>query len=298
MDLSNNQLERAENGDLTALAKLDQCGFIMSSDETSRQYVQRIRTFRENSLKMESALRQKGEYEFEGMTFKETQRIPEKIFREASEVCEKKYAFSIDWVPGFYMNPRFSMLFGGCAFSYYPDFFALFIIRQSFKKKKKWLIYNRDELLSHELCHIARIALNSTKYEEIFAYQTSTSFFRRLMGGIFLSQTDSFLFLGSVFLFLIGQILRTFWLPSMPFFIFGCLPIISVSWLGIRYARILSKFKTARMKLEKRFCGKALAVLFRCTDAEIDEIASTNDVNAYIDSKNSLNWKMMRESYK
>ncbi len=42
----------------------------------------------------------------------------------------------------------------------------------------------RQELLAHELCHIARIALDSTLYEETFAYQVSPSPLRRLWDAI------------------------------------------------------------------------------------------------------------------
>lgn len=38
-----------------------------------------------------------------------------------------------------------------------PEFFTLFIIRRTLKDQERWLIYRRNELISHELCHVARV---------------------------------------------------------------------------------------------------------------------------------------------
>ena len=292
-------LSEADQGNVDALVQLDEMGFLISSEESATDFTGRIRDFLKNLSSMENALRTKGVYEKEGLSLSEKQRIPQKFFQEASERCKSLYDFSIDWVPGFFMNPDFGLLFGGCAFCYYPDFFALFIIRDSFRKKEKWLIYNRCELLSHELCHIARVAMDSETYEETFAYQTASSRFRRIMGGIFLHQSDSFLFLGSVCAFLLGRIAQTFFFPQLPGMLFIFLPILVVFWLGIRYTRLMNIFSTARKNLESLFGKKALSVLFRCSDAEIHQMATLNKegIKPFVMEQTSLKWQVIRKRF-
>ena len=60
-----------------------------------------------------------------------------------------------------------------------------------YKKKNKWYIYGRQELMSHELCHAARFPLKADKYEELLAYQSSTSTFRKLFGPMVRSAKES-----------------------------------------------------------------------------------------------------------
>ena len=292
-------LSDAALGNPDALIQLDEMGFIISGEESAADFTARIRDFLKNLSGMEDALKTKGVFEKEGLSFSEKQRIPVKIFREASERCRSLYDFSIDWVPGFFMNPDFGLLFGGCAFCYYPDFFALFIIRDSFRKKEKWLIYNRRELLAHELCHIARVALDSRTYEETFAYQTAASGFRKLLGGIFLRQSDSFLFLGSVFFFLLGRMVQTFLFPSFPGMLFMLLPVLVILWLGLRYGMLMNTLRNARKKLEPLFGKKVLSVLFRCSDSEIHKIASlkNEEIRDYVNDQNTLNWQVIRRRF-
>ena len=62
-----------------------------------------------------------------------------------------------------------------------------FQLKPVFAKQEKWLIYSRQELISHEMCHIARFHLHSHRYEETLAYKTSTSRLRKAIGGALLS---------------------------------------------------------------------------------------------------------------
>ena len=195
---SEENLQQAASGNIDMLAAYDANGFLLGADESAEDFAKRIRLFQTNRQKLEDALRKDGKYDAEGIIVTPDDRIPNTLFAKIAEHTKRLYRFQIDWVPGFFIDPSFSLLFGGCAFCSYPDFFTMFIIRRTFKTQEKWLIYNRDELLAHELCHVARIALLSEEFEETFAYQTSASSFRKLIGGIFRKQTDSFLFLGAV----------------------------------------------------------------------------------------------------
>ena len=129
----------------------------------------RLGELREHYGVMEASLAEGGRYEIEGVAVEAHARIPAELFGRAKAVTRDMYGFDADWVPGFFVDMAFGWFFGGCAFHFFPDFFTLFMIRRSFAERERWLIYDRDELLAHEMCHVARVALDSTVFEEVFA---------------------------------------------------------------------------------------------------------------------------------
>lgn len=299
MDNRNNMLPdeallaAAEAGDVKALVALDSMGFIMGKEETPSDFVKRLRVLNDNINGMEETLAASGKYEKDDAVVYSRDRIPKPVFAEAAAKDREIFGFSIDWVPGFFIDPFF--LFGGCAYYYFPDFFAMFIIRRSFRKNKKWFIYKREELLAHELCHIARIALGSELFEETFAYQTSDSSFRKLLGGIFLRPLDSYLFLGATFALLGAQIARTYFFPSLPICWFWLLPILVVSWLGIRYMRLMHVLAKARKNMAVIWGKAAELALFRSSDDEIwlwSKFQNDADARTWLE-KQSIRWKVI-----
>ena len=297
---SEENLQQAASGNIDTLAAYDANGLLLGADETAADFAKRIRLFQTNVQKMEDNLRKDGKYDAEGIVVTPNDRIPNALFTKIADHTKRLYRFEIDWVPGFFIDPSFSLLFGGCAFCSYPDFFTMFIIRRSFKTQEKWLIYNRDELLAHELCHVARIALLSEEFEETFAYQTSASSFRKLIGGIFRKQTDSFLFLGVTFVLLFAQILRTQWLQAMPIWPFWSLVGLVFAWLLVRHAFHCRRLSVAQNHIAELF-GKenALPVLFRCTDDELHRFASTapQSLKSWIAEQTSLRWQVIRKRF-
>lgn len=300
--VSDSILERAAEGDLQALVELDRNGYLVGGDESLAEYVDRVRSLRRNTEQFETTLRKEGTYPAEDVVIERGKRIPKATFSEASETTESLYRFTIDWVPGFFINPSYSFLFGGCAYYFDPDFFALFIIRESFREKEKWLIYDRRELLSHELCHVARIGLKSDVFEETFAYQTSSSLFRRVVGSMFRSQSDSMLLLASTFLLLGAQIVRTiFWSPLWiePFW---TLLFCMLFYLGVRQHSLRSQFRRSKVNLEKAFGDAAMAVLFRLTDEELEAVADLKDeatVRAWLHARpvDAPRWRVIRARF-
>lgn len=272
-------IDEAGCGNMAALAQLDARGLTPAADEDAAGFAARLRTLKGNMTAMESALRQDGTYTVEGVTVEEACRIPPEGFEKAQRHTDRLYGFSCDWVPGFYLNPRFSGLFGGCAFYFYPEFFALFIIRHSFRDRERWLCYNRDELLAHELCHVARVGLFSRRYEELFAYQTAATAFRRFTGGIFRSQGDVFLFLGAAFFQVICQLVRAFVCPALPAWIgWGALGGV-VFFLVMRLLLMQGTVKRARTSLVTLYHGdmrSANSALFHATDEEVEELAKSS----------------------
>ena len=298
MLLNDDTLKKIAEGDLETLAQADACGFICGASENAVAFAERLRSFVKNRATLEAALTKDGKYDCEGIVVTSADRIDDRRFAAVAPRTKALYDFEIDWVPGFYIDPSFSLLFGGCAFCQYPDFFTMFIIRRSFKRQARWLIYDRDELLSHELCHVAHIGLESRLYEETFAYRTSASGFRRLLGGMFQCQTDSFLFLGSALLLFLAQLIRTYWWEPLPLWPFWCLCIGVFAWLGARHFFAIRRLNRALEVLASIFGDNAWNALFRCTDEEIIQLAKMqagNGLRDWLDAKREtiLRWKVI-----
>lgn len=297
--ISEDLLQRAESGDLAALVELDGQGLLLGAEESLADYTTRLRHLQANVGKMDGELAAKGTFTVEDITVERDQRIPPEIFAEPRDLTQRLFHFAIDWVPGFFITPP-GILFGGCSYYFFPDFFALFTIRRAFAEKDHWLIYRRTELLAHELCHIARIGLGSHEYEEVFAYRTSGSGFRRAIGGIFRSPSDSYSFLGSAFLILLGRMAQILKFPSLPQWPFWLPFLLVLAYHAVRHTASMRRLAQARENLAP-VCGElADAVLFRCTDAEIHILAEPQDtesIQAWIEAQDAWRWRVIRQRF-
>ncbi len=298
MQIPENLISLAEQGNPTALAQLDARGIFCADNENAKDFAARVRLLNAKNRELDEALATDGSANIEDVTIQQQDRIPENLFQEPQQITEKLYRFNADWVAGFFVDPAYGLLFGGCAYYFYPDFFALFIIRKSFREKARWLFYQRSELLAHELCHVARVSFQAHIYEEIFAYKTATTAFRRFFGGIFRSPKDSFLFIGASCLLLINQFCRAFLFPELPSWPMWSLLALVFSWLILRLLRDMKTLRQARKHLAFLFPPQdTLPVLFRCNDNEIRELAALDDpqnAQTWLNNRqnSSLRWKI------
>ncbi len=269
-------LTAAGNGDSDALAELDSRGFLLKPDENAETFVERIRAMHSRFLDFLEKTAGGTPYEiYQNIFISEQERISDEIIEEASRTTEALYGFSVQWVPGYFVSRGLGWLWGGCALSDdEPDTVPVFIIRKRFQTVRKWFVYTRDELLSHELCHAARAPLHDRALEEHFAYAGSYSRLRRYMGNCFQTDRDAIFFLLPVLLLLLVQVLiNVFYvpLPSWPFW------ILAFAWpvyLLIRNARQRKRYFAAEEKVRKCGFPNPGAFLFRCTSPEIESIAA------------------------
>ena len=275
MDLTDDIIERAGSGETAALVELDQRGFIPAETEDSADFAERLKRCRERGAVFDQSMT--GEdaafrIPDDDLTLSPADRIPADLFVGAGTVTEELYGFSINWVPGFFKDC--GLLFGGGTYSFPPDFFSVFIINEAFATQERWWIYGRQELLAHELCHVARSGFASPVCEELHAYQTARTGFRRRFGGIVHRERDSYLFLGTALVLLIGQFARVFALPSLPIWPFWIPFVFCSLFLLWRHLGLLGRYDRAGRILDA-LClpGKSRHILFRCTDAEIFELA-------------------------
>ena len=212
-----------ENENLELLAELDSQGLLIAPGETAAGYADRLLAEEERIGKLREKLAAEKEIDpYTGLTIEAGMEIPDAILEEAAETTRKAYGFAVKWVPGFFPKHGLGILWGGCSISSYEDQPTLFIIRRSFRDRKKFFIYGREELTAHELCHVARTPIQDHEYEEHFAYAISHSPLRRYTGNCFKSEKDAILFILPVFLLLLVQIGRvTYWpmIPAWPFWI-------------------------------------------------------------------------------
>lgn len=302
--LSEKLLKRVAEEDLDALVSLDDHGLLIGPSETLNDYCKRLHILKE---KLAELVKVKDKTTLYDMTLIQDDKIPLSVFKECESLTEKLYRFKNDWVAGYFTNETMGLLFAGGAIYSFDEFFPLFIIRKAYKKKKKWFIYSRIELMAHELTHIAHVAYKTENYEELFAYQTSTSAFRRLIGGMFRTPKDSYLMLGSAFFASISQIINTlvrepdqYWDFPMPL-IFG-IAAFALAWLIQNYLRTVGVFKAAGKRISRKFGEEnRLAILFRCTEVEIATI-SKMDALAFDQflkdkSEKSLRWRVTLKKF-
>jgi hypothetical protein len=291
------ELKKASQGELRTLAELDRRGFIFGATESLAEFCERLKILQKNLNDLDRQLKEKSCFSVDDLSFPAEERIPPESFNPAGGITEKLYDFRISWVPGFFVTPKFGLLFGGCAYSFFPDFFSLFVIRNSFKKKKKWLVYERDELMSHELCHVARFALLSEKYEEQFAYQTSEGNFRRNYGCMMRSAAETYIIMAILIGMLVTQFSLFFfkreWMATRTFLTnpvtaFYLLLALVVGYLLVRQKKQNKDFSRI-LDLLGDVSEKPRALAFRLSDSEMDQIAKLSELNS-----NSLR-KLLKE---
>ncbi|MFA4944808.1 MAG: hypothetical protein WC789_08930 [Lentisphaeria bacterium] len=293
------QLELVRHGDLATIAALDARGLPPGPGETAAAFAERLATLGRNLDRLAADLAANGTITLAGLTLAAADRIDPTLYAEAAEETERLFAFQSDWVPGFYVNPRFAWLFGGCAYFDTHDFFALFIIRKAFARQPRWFLYNRRELLAHELTHVARIALNAERFEERFAYQTAETAFRRALGSVFRTPADSALLLGAVLILAGSRLLQALLLPNLVAWPFWLAVFGVACHLGFRHWLTGREFQRARNHLIPTFGERALAALCRCTDAEIRALAALRTpqtVAAWLAAKRAggeLRWQLL-----
>jgi hypothetical protein len=141
-------------------------------------------------------------------------------------------------------------------------------------KKKRFSWTSEEELIAHEKVHALRCAFSEARFEEILAYRTSPSHFRRFLGPLFQKPIESYFFLFSSFL--------TIFYPLAPFFLFIL--------LFIRLAINQRTFHKALNELSKEVVNSE-EVIQLFTDKEISLTAKGKFLKI---EKNSLRWKQIQ----
>lgn len=277
-------------------------GIIPGPTESEEEYVARAHACLNLSEDLKKQMDESFPLQFE-------EQADKTFFQEVSKITLNLFDVFPDWIPIFFSNYQLAPWHGGCAWivqlTENSPITAFIQLRAVFKRSKTFLsIYNRDELVSHEVAHTGRMAFQEKKFEEFLAYRASRSAFRQWFGPIFQSSTETFIFLAlllfifgmDVSLIALGQIQlidQTLWIKAVP--VLYLVYLVGRLW----YKHSLFNKCLLRIKQAAGSGEKANAIIYRLTDSEITFFAKRplEEMEAYIKQENSLRWQVIKQSY-
>lgn len=280
------------------LLEYNKMGLIPGPDESETDFEKRVKVALALPLEEEPSL---------GKAF----MLKDFIKNNSEFVSKKLFDIYPGWVPVYFSNYQLMPWQGGCAWFYQLSeegpIQTCFQLRKQFAYSSKYLgLYKRDELISHESTHVGRMAFEEPKFEEVLAYQTAHSTFRKWVSPIIQSAKESLIFVIFLLVTMILEFLFLYFaLPDTLFLILWMklilcgLVIFGIGRLWIRQ----SQLKKCLTRIKEIIPNKdnALAFVYRLTDSEIILFSksSTEEIKLYINNKkdNELRWKVITLAY-
>lgn len=235
--------------------------------------------------------------------------VSEELIHNATPVMRELFDIAPHWIPIIFTDHHLAPWHGGCAwiFQFTDDspVAAFFQLRRVFASSTNYLwIYDRDELITHESAHVGRMVFEEPKFEELLAYRTAKSRFRRWFGPIIQSAWEGFVFIFSLILLLVVDFyfLTRADLNSGILW-FKVIPLMLLSFGLIRLWRKQTHFNKCLTNLENILHDKhkANAVIYRLQDQEIIDFSkmSSEDILSYVAENKtlSLRWRVIAAAY-
>lgn len=233
------------------------------------------------------------------------------LLQDALPLTQDLYGIRPQWVPLFFSNYQLAPWHGGCAWIFQLDeqtpTTAFLQLRARLRNFPSYLgIYRRTELIAHELAHVGRMLYQEPQFEEILAYQSSSSSWRRWLGPIVQSSKESLFFillLGVIILSdfallslnMKSAMVIAFWIKTIPFF------LIFVGLGRLIYRHRLYKKCLKNLTLLYQQPKIARHLLYRLRDSEIKQFAhfSPKQIQNFIRSaeKTSFRWLFLKTLY-
>ncbi len=233
------------------LRALNQRGLIPGPGEKEEAYLERVRALQQLSPPAAQM------------------PLPDEDWKEARARTRELFDFSVDWVPAFYSNADLPFWQGAAV--WISGYLPVIQLKKGFRTGSYLRWYAREEVLAHEAAHAARSAFHEPRFEEILAYATSKSSWRRWLGPLFRHSWESYL---CVFLLLLSLSIQTALLfyesnPLLEFLLY--LPWLFMLGLLARlsYHHLLLQRCLRQIAPLLKNPSQALAVIFRLTDEEI-----------------------------
>lgn len=195
------------------------------------------------------------------------------IEKEVHDLTESLYGFRLENAQIIYSNNSLLPWQGALLWTYFTEEgtpFPVIQMRESYRKKI-FCLYDPKEILAHELLHAARFAFKEPLFEEVFAYKTSKSWFRRFFGPLFIFPIEPTIF---ILLSVIG---------SLGFVFFDCYfcfwtPFLFLIYLFLRLLLIQSLFCLAENRLKKTgVLHSIVPFMVRLSDWEIIKFAFSSN---------------------
>ncbi len=289
----------------TRLLELNKQGLIPGPDEKESEFIRRA----------DYCMRLKEEFAAvyeDKMPFEEESRAAQPILEEAWPISLHYFDIAPHWTPLFFSNSKLPFWQGGCCWIFQKketDPTAAFLqLRHDLKYQTHILgTYSRQELVAHEFAHIGRMMFEEPNFEELIAYQTAQSSFRRFFGPILRSSRETSLFL---FVLLTLAILDGYLLfagASLALFRsllwLHLIPLLFIAYGLVRLIRSHRQFQSAKLRLEEMglTAKTAYAILFRLTDQEIVSLGNSSSSDwvkqAEDQRQRSLRWRVIWLAY-
>ena len=278
-------------------------GLIPGPDETETAFTERV-VFCQN---LEQNLAQKVGAD---LPFEVGDQTSRDLLKEALPLTQELYGICPQWTPLFFSNHQLAPWHGGCAWIFQLDeqtpTAAFLQLRARFRSSQTYLgIYHRKELMAHELAHVGRMLYQEPQFEEIFAYQSSPSQWRRWLGPIVQSSKESLFFI-----LLLGVVILTdFALLSVhnesAIMIAWWIKLIPLIFIALALGRLVRRyylFKNCLRNLEILYQPKtAKHLLYRLRDSEIKQFAqlSPSKIRDFMETaeQNSFRWRFLKALY-
>lgn len=286
------------------LLYLNQLGIIPGPAETETDFLKRA----DECLHLARTLAQGGH---ESPLIPVEELVSHKVMKQPFEVTRKMFDIAPDWVPLFFSNRGLSLWHGGCAWicqlTEKSQPVAFLQLRRQFARQTRYLgIYDRQELLAHELGHVGRMTFQEPHYEEILAYRTASSHLRRWLGPILTSTKEAMAFLVVLFLLFIVD-LAVMTQPNLDAWkvalALKLIPLAMIAYALVRLMVRQRRFLACWHRLQALFSNeqRANAVIYRLTDDEISRFArlSTKEIlhHAHTVGAKSLRWRLLLLAY-
>jgi hypothetical protein len=234
-------------------------------------------------------------------TYTPDEVIPVELFMAPSVTKElSMYDIQVLYAPGFFSLKNLPLSTFGITYTVDLDDIDLTFIQISSLMKNRRNIgsVSRRELIVHECIHAARVPLHSHEYEEELAYHLSTSFIRRVFAPVTRRQRDTLLFT----MFSAVSIISDF--PTFPrwFALFTKFPVFfTIIFAMYRLFSMKRRLRKAQQYFKRSQVPEKhiMPIIFRLTDQEIDELATTNKrLDDIVNSRlNDMRWRVIHTCY-
>lgn len=276
-------------------AQWNKLGLVQGPNESDDEYVRRA----DYCLHLVETLpKEHGEF-IPGQVM---ERADTPLAEEAWQKTRELFDFAPLWAPLFFSNHQLAPWHGGCAWIFQTTesspLGALFQLRRRFKDHVSFLgLYRREVLLAHEAVHVARMAFQEPKFEELIAYRTSDSGFQKCCGALVETSKEAAVFVLTLFLVVVVNLAGIgmgaiptwiLWLNAIPF----AMAIAALVRLYIRQNQYMRCIKVLGA-----ISAKPEAIACRLSDNEIIEFGKRDPVELkqWIKEQKSLRWRAVAQ---
>lgn len=229
--------------------------------------------------------------------------LTDRDWEAANRRVEALYDCAPDWIVAHYSNDQLSFFQGAATWIVREKEVRIPLIqlKEKFESGSLFKFYGRDEVLAHEAVHAVRMQFDEPKFEEIFAYRTSTRWWRRFLGPLFEKPWEAYLFIALLFVPIACEVLEIID-RAVPFCLYlRFVPLAYFAWLLSRLlfyrfvlARALKKMDKGLKNPEKKW-----AAVLRLTDREIFQFAfSRNEkLRTFVEGDKTPRWALLREKF-